>query len=284
MIKAVDLKGQRFGRLVAIELTTPKKGRTVWKCKCDCGNEKDVVYSSLAGNKTSSCGCLKSNLFIGTVINRLTLVKPTGEHDSGGYRKWKCLCFCGNTVVYSAKRLLYGKVVSCGCLGTLDITNQRFGRLTAIKPYSKTNSVVTWICKCECGNEHLANGTLLRSGGVKSCGCILRDNQYETIKNIAYSVHQREAVDRGYVSELTFIQYCEIASRPCVYCNKFSIRKNQRTKATLQFNSVDRRDNEPYYKLENSQSVCFDCNEMKMARTDKEFREHLQSIFQHLKM
>ena len=38
----------------------------------------------------------------------------------------------------------------------LDLTNQRFGRLIAIKEGPRNNAGrTTWICKCDCGNEKI---------------------------------------------------------------------------------------------------------------------------------
>jgi hypothetical protein len=56
---SVDLSGQRFGRLVAIEKTERSScGATMWMCKCDCGNLVSVQYSNLKSGATQSCGCL----------------------------------------------------------------------------------------------------------------------------------------------------------------------------------------------------------------------------------
>ena len=52
-----DLTGQRFGRLVVIELDRITSRKTYWKCKCDCGNEKTIRGDCLGIVK--SCGCLK---------------------------------------------------------------------------------------------------------------------------------------------------------------------------------------------------------------------------------
>lgn len=57
MSKLIDLTGQRFGRLVALEHFR-KDGRTYWRCRCDCGNETDVEASNLK-KVTRSCGCLQ---------------------------------------------------------------------------------------------------------------------------------------------------------------------------------------------------------------------------------
>jgi len=55
---------------------------------------------------------------------------------------------------------------------TIDITGQVFGRLTVIGSAGSSNKRALWRCRCECGNEHIAQGKLLRKGKVKSCGCL----------------------------------------------------------------------------------------------------------------
>jgi len=60
----LDLTNKRFGRLVAIERINSETVDSVWKCKCDCGNYKDVILHHLNGPKRSrvrSCGCLSKD-------------------------------------------------------------------------------------------------------------------------------------------------------------------------------------------------------------------------------
>lgn len=57
----------------------------------------------------------------------------------------------------------------------IDITGQVFGRLTVIGSAGSANNRALWLCRCECGNEHVAQGKLLRKGAVKSCGCLRSD-------------------------------------------------------------------------------------------------------------
>ena len=52
-----------------------------------------------------------------------------------------------------------------------DITNQKFGRLTAIRYLGKSK----WECKCDCGNIVDIFGEHLRRGHTKSCGCLLKE-------------------------------------------------------------------------------------------------------------
>lgn len=65
MIKPLNISGNRFGRLVAIEIDHKKRytyptywlTTIYWKCKCDCGNETIVPSKHLQSGRTVSCGC-----------------------------------------------------------------------------------------------------------------------------------------------------------------------------------------------------------------------------------
>lgn len=58
--RAVDLRGQRFGRLIALEKTAKRKKQcVVWKCLCDCGKEIECSSEMLTRGKVRSCGCLQ---------------------------------------------------------------------------------------------------------------------------------------------------------------------------------------------------------------------------------
>ena len=50
----------RFGRLTALELSPDRiGGRTVWICRCDCGNIVKVMSNNLIRHDTISCGCYR---------------------------------------------------------------------------------------------------------------------------------------------------------------------------------------------------------------------------------
>ncbi|HAB9213685.1 TPA_asm: AP2 domain-containing protein [Listeria monocytogenes] len=53
-----DLAGQVFGRLTAKEFVRSENGNAVWKCVCECGNEKEVLAQQLKRGYVKSCGCL----------------------------------------------------------------------------------------------------------------------------------------------------------------------------------------------------------------------------------
>lgn len=60
----------------------------------------------------------------------------------------------------------------------IDLTGQRFGRLTVIERANKPGEGYspTWLCKCDCGNTKIVVGQSLRSGITVSCGCWQREN------------------------------------------------------------------------------------------------------------
>lgn len=60
-INIKDILGQRFGKLVAVEFVGTKGRKAVWKFKCDCGNEKEIVSRNAVSGQTMSCGCLLSD-------------------------------------------------------------------------------------------------------------------------------------------------------------------------------------------------------------------------------
>jgi hypothetical protein len=64
----------------------------------------------------------------------------------------------------------------------VDMTGRTFGRLTVVRsaPVSLTRKTSqrcrVWVVKCSCGSpEKLVNGTSLRQGNSRSCGCLHRE-------------------------------------------------------------------------------------------------------------
>lgn len=64
----------------------------------------------------------------------------------------------------------------------IDLTGQRFGRLTVLcKDANRiTNSGSYWICRCDCGNVKSIRSSALRRGEIQSCGC-LRDEKIQKV-------------------------------------------------------------------------------------------------------
>ena len=67
----------------------------------------------------------------------------------------------------------------------IDLIGRKFGKLTVIKKV-ESNSLgrAMWLCKCDCGNEVIVQGTCLRNGNTKSCGCLrIENSKSKTVKH-----------------------------------------------------------------------------------------------------
>lgn len=59
-MRAIDIAGQKFGRLRALKsLRSSSRGR-VWSFRCDCGKLVELVCTYVTRGNTSSCGCLRT--------------------------------------------------------------------------------------------------------------------------------------------------------------------------------------------------------------------------------
>jgi hypothetical protein len=85
-MKAIDITGRRFGRLIAMEsVGSTIDGRRLWLCRCDCGIEKSIRGKTLRRGETRSCGCLHQE----AVHNRMTTHGATINHKwRPEYRTW----------------------------------------------------------------------------------------------------------------------------------------------------------------------------------------------------
>ena len=56
-MKALDLVGERYSRLVVVKMEKSRKG-SMAMCACDCGATSCVLTYNLRNGNTKSCGCL----------------------------------------------------------------------------------------------------------------------------------------------------------------------------------------------------------------------------------
>jgi hypothetical protein len=186
--------GLKFGRLEVIEYAGRNRNKkNTWRCRCDCGEIRVVLYENLCSGKSKSCGCLKKDLLsqrvrldlTGQRFGRLVAIKIVGKKRHGII--WLCQCDCGGTNEVLTDTLRSGAIRSCGCLRLerisekcrLDLTGQRFGRLVAIKIVGKKEYGTAWLCQCDCGKTKEVTTSNLRSGNSKSCGCLQAERASE---------------------------------------------------------------------------------------------------------
>lgn len=121
MSKFIDLTGSKFGRLTVINRELSKNHRTMWLCKCDCGNFCIIDGSNLKSGNTKSCGCYHSErLYQGNLkTNQYDLTKKYGigytskgeefYFDLEDYDKIKDYCWYKTHFGYIATRVKRSK-------------------------------------------------------------------------------------------------------------------------------------------------------------------------------
>jgi hypothetical protein len=192
-MKALDLVGQRFGKLVVLERApmpaTAKRKLSYWRCACDCGGERTAHSNELRAGTASQCGCdplasMSLNL-VGQRFGKLTVVK-LAERGGGSRagRRWLCKCDCGNDRIMSSGHLREGKVIACHecgkktryerayetkLLGMHAEDGQRFGGLRVIGPARDKDGCVKRLCACRCGRFFIAPLHSIKSGRIKNC-------------------------------------------------------------------------------------------------------------------
>jgi len=57
-----DRRGERYGRWTIIANAPSRKRQTAWRCRCDCGNVRDVFWTNLTAGTSLSCGCTTRKL------------------------------------------------------------------------------------------------------------------------------------------------------------------------------------------------------------------------------
>ena len=190
-MKKANLLGQRVGKLCVIKSAGKYKGKCMWKCKCDCGNEIVVSTNNLRSGNTSSCGkCVKQNKFEDLTGQTFGYWKVLGLHEDKGYtRMWMCHCTACDKVdrPVSAKNLKSGASQSCGCTHSNkerikekindNLAGQKFGHLTVLE-YAGNGK---WKCECDCKDKNIVYTTSqrLKSGHTQSCGCLQKERASE---------------------------------------------------------------------------------------------------------
>lgn len=197
--KAEDLTGKKFGKWTVQYMWDKQYKSQLYRmchCKCECGNEGDIVYHNLL--KGQSTGCVQCcnvakrkpryNL-TGLKVGELTVL----DFDEKT-KRWNCKCSCGNTCQKSLGYLTHPNdtiITYCGNKGNhpdyftnrhprlvnKTFVGQTYGELTVIqqiddKTMENGRHFDMWRCKCSCGDVRDVYGFQLRGGTVTVCSVI----------------------------------------------------------------------------------------------------------------
>lgn len=200
MGKINELTGETFGRLEVIRYEGVNNHRkATWLCRCQCGNTKVLVGSSLISGSVVSCGCFKNSeakrRFSKDITNKkygkLTVINREGTHITGRSKLalWRCECDCGEEVVVRGASLRNGSTKSCGCAqrANSSIANSTHG-------LSKTKIYRSWASmKKRCHNPNDHSYHYYGNRGIRVC-----EEWYSD-----FTSFYRWAVQNGYEEDLT---------------------------------------------------------------------------------
>jgi hypothetical protein len=89
-VKAIDLAGRAFGRLIVRSLSDSAVGRPTraWICDCSCGAEKTATSQELLRGDTKSCGCLRKDSTQARGKQNFQHGHARTDRESAEYRTW----------------------------------------------------------------------------------------------------------------------------------------------------------------------------------------------------
>lgn len=133
MPNALDIIGQRFGRLVALKKAPSRNGSTYWLCQCDCGNQKEIKTGNLTRGATKSCGCI-----CGTTgkIKEKYCLNCGKELHKGQYK------YCSNACQQEYKRKEYIEKVANGEESGLKKSGNTTKISDSIRTYLFKNTII----------------------------------------------------------------------------------------------------------------------------------------------
>lgn len=113
-----DLKDKIYGFWTVIGIGDKDNNCRTWKCKCACGNIKNVRERHLKIGKSKSCNCGISRRkdMKGIVKNSWVVIGLDTTRSESGHGFWICKCLCGFEKSIQGSDIRRGKSLRwCSC-------------------------------------------------------------------------------------------------------------------------------------------------------------------------
>lgn len=95
-MRALDITGQRFGRLLAVARDKDSAGHTKWLFDCDCGSRVSIYLDAVRRGDSTSCGCLRAERTRARSLTHGHRVDRKATRTWKSYQHAKSRCFNAN--------------------------------------------------------------------------------------------------------------------------------------------------------------------------------------------
>jgi len=144
----------------------------------------------------------------------------------------------------------------------INLTGQKFGRLTALKRDKTKKKKTYWICKCICGTTKSIRADSLKDKSIRSCGCLHDEGNYfihgQTIKGKETTEYGTWRAMKNRCNNPLDSAYKNYGGRGIKVCqrwnNSFKYFFEDMGKKPFGF-SIDRSDNNKNYEPDNCRWV-----------------------------
>lgn len=282
-----NLVGQRFASWTVQYEAEPYQNKTNsytrrrWHCKCDCGNEEDVIEQNLISNISTCCKKCRTlkhakKVEIGKIYGSLKVISEVEEQDPNlldSDKLWWCECQCG----WKTKKKYSGQYL------TNEHNIRRCGKIGCGKDdvIVKDKQIIARKCKT-CGVlkdiSEFRELAKKRNAGPQSC---LKCDPYKEIdikrsqQLINYSIYKQRAQKKGLPFEITKDEFINFSDQDCIYCGQRSVTDDGKEKGYV---GIDRVDSKKGYVKGNMVPCCNVCNEMKMQRNWEVWLENMERV------
>lgn len=294
-----DLTGQKFGKLTAIQIRkdVPRSnGSFFWDFSCSCGSISTKLGTAVKRGQIKSCGCTRGDKesrginIIGNKYGKLTVICVAPRKKKQVNDCYECLCDCGETIFLTKRKILKGKISTCGCKNGKNLIGETIGELKVISRQKTRGG--KYLCECSCGVQKEISTNLLVSKKNISCGCKRfsgktpqGDRKELVLRHIFLHKYMKrhKKISPNTKSDLSFGDFMILTKQNCDYCD--SPPSNEATdiltKNKIPYQGIDRIDSKIGYVKSNCVPCCCFCNSFKSNLSRSEFLLKIKQIMNH---